>query len=301
MAAVMSIELATGWSSADADVVVGTSAGSYVAALTRHDRLDLDSLVRQTETRDDVSGRIAGHVFSRRPGVDLSRWIRHGLVPGLRRPGLTMLLGSPAPWDASGLARWVAADIGAENAEGWPSKPTVVVAFDIHSHERVPFGTEHAPTVGLADAVAASSSIPLVFRPYRIGGRDYVDGGVASGTHADLVLGSDQPLDLIIIVAPMAADEIRRGSPFYERMLDRVGHRSLDQELAQIAEAWPSTEVLVIRPPTQVLDVMRPNPMDAKAAVPTFIRTLSSMKRLLAGPAVWPIMNRHLLRQPVEG
>jgi hypothetical protein len=34
--------------------------------------------------------------------------------------------------------------------------------------------------------------------------------------------------------------------------------------------------------------------MDAKAAVPTFVRTLASMKRTLAGLDIWPVLSRHL-------
>ena len=299
MAALMAIELATGWSPGDADVVIGTSAGSYVSALIRHGRLDLDSLVLRTDTREDVAARISEHVFIRRRGTDLRRWVRSGIVPGLRQPGLTMLLGSPAPFEASGLAEWVTTAIGEEAAEDWPGAPTVVVAFDVEERRRVAFGTDRAPDVGIADAVAASSSIPLVFQPYEIDGREYVDGGVASGTHADLLLGSPEPLDLVLVLAPMAAHEARNGAMFYERMLDRVGHRSLEQELGLIHQAWPGTEVLVLRPPSGVLAAMRPNPMDPRSAVPTFIRTLTAMKRVLAGPAIWPTLERHLVRTAV--
>lgn len=293
MAALMAIELATGWSANDADVVVGTSAGSFVASLVRSDRLGLDSLVRHGDSRNDVADRIAGHLFMKRPGVKVGTWVRHGLLPGVRRPGLTMLLGSPAPWDSTGLANWVREQIG-DAADRWPVKPTLITAFDVNRHRRVAFGTEAAPEVALADAVAASSAIPLVFRPYAIDGRLYVDGGVVSGTHADLVLGNPTPLDLVLVLAPMAADEEREGAWFYEKLFDQAGTNALSQEISLVHTAWPSADVLVLRPSPQVLAAMRPNPMDAKAAVPTFVRTLSSMKRVLARPEVWSVLERHL-------
>lgn len=293
IAALMAIELATDWSSNQSEVVIGTSAGSFVASLVRHERLDLDSLVRRGDDRADVAERVAGHLFMKRPGVKLGTWVRHGLIPGVRRPGLTMLLGSPAPWEAVGLANWVREQIG-DAGDEWPTKPTVVTAFDVGARRRVAFGTEAAPEVGIADAVAASSAIPLVFRPYPIGGRLYVDGGVVSGTHADLVLGSATPLDLVLVLAPMAADEERDGARFYERMFDQAGTSALTQEISRIRSAWPNADVLVLRPSPQVLSAMRPNPMDPKAAVPTFVRTLSSMKRSLARPEVWSVLERHL-------
>lgn len=293
MAALMAIQLATGWDPNDSKVVIGTSAGSFVAALVRHDRLDLDGLVRRGESRADVANRVSNHLFRRRPGVKMGTWLRHGLVPSIRKPGLTMLLGSPAPWEADGLAGWVREAVG-EAAEGWPDKPTVAVAYDVSERRRTAFGTDAAPSVALADAVAASSAIPLVFRPYEIGGRLYVDGGVASGTHADLVLGSSEPLDFILVIAPMAADEGRNGALFYERLFDQVGISALETEMSAISAAWPDTEFLVLTPTPQVLAAMRPNPMDPRAAVPSFIRTLTSMKRELARPEVWSLLSRHL-------
>ena len=197
MAALMAIELATGWDPNEAEVVVGTSSGAFVTSLVRNGALGLDSLVLPTDERHDVTERIRAHVFTRGAGVHLRKWVRHGIIPGVRNPGLTLFLGSPAPYSAEGLARWVETHVGEDAARSWPSRPTAIVAHDIELGCRVPFGTADAPDVSLADAVAASSAVPLVFRPYEVQGRLYVDGGVSSGTHADLVLGHPEPLDLV--------------------------------------------------------------------------------------------------------
>ncbi|HEY7584855.1 MAG TPA: patatin-like phospholipase family protein [Acidimicrobiia bacterium] len=302
MATLMAIELATGWNCNDSDVVVGTSSGAFVAALVRHNRLDLDSLVLPDDGRSEVALRIKERTYRSRPGVHLGKWMRHGLLPGMRRPGLTLLLGSPAPYDTTGLGDWVREELGTE-AEGWPDRPTVIVAFDASTRRRTAFGTTSAPDIGLADAVCASTAIPLVFRPHIHEGRPYVDGGVASGTHADLVLGNVRPLDLVLVIAPMAAEEERRGALPHERLFDRVGRRSLDEETALINREWPEAEVLVIRPTPQVLASMRPNPMDPDLAVPAFVRTLIGMKKCLGEPATWSVLERHLgsaarVRQP---
>ncbi|MGH9895249.1 MAG: hypothetical protein ACREA0_25345, partial [bacterium] len=104
-------------------------------------------------------------------------------------------------------------------------------------------------------------------------------------------------------IAPMAAEEERRGALPHERLFDRVGRRSLDEEIAVIKSHWPNTEILVIRPTPQVLVAMRPNPMDAEFAVPTFVRTLIGMKKCLGEPETWSVLKRHLgarrwVRQP---
>ncbi|MEX2278614.1 MAG: patatin-like phospholipase family protein [Acidimicrobiia bacterium] len=293
IAALMALELATGWDPSKADVIVGTSGGAYVTALVRSERLDLDSMVLQHEDRDAVAERISGHLFTRDRGVRLGRWIRHGLLPGIRKPGLTMLLGGPAAWTTDGLAEWVRHQCGPA-ADSWPAEPTIITAFDVASKRAVAFGTEDAPDVSLAEAVAASSAIPVAFQPRLVEGRLYVDGGVVSGTHADLVLGSPVPLDLLIVIAPMAADEEREGAWFYEKVFDRVGRTALGTELTRIHEDWPDTDVVVLRPSPAVLAVMRPNPLDPAAAVPTFVRALMAMRRKLADPEIWAVLNRHL-------
>jgi NTE family protein len=60
-----------------------------------------------------------------------------------------------------------------------------VCAVDKRSGRRVVFGAPGAPHASVADAVTASCAIPWVFAPVRIGDRDYVDGGVWSVTNLD--------------------------------------------------------------------------------------------------------------------
>lgn len=294
MATMMSLQLATGWNPDLAEVVVGTSSGSFVSALVRNNALTLDSLVQPGDEREDVADRIRSHLYQRGGSPQVGKWVRHGITPGLRRPGLTLFMGSPARYQSDGLADWVASHIGVDAAVGWPSRPTAIVAYDIEARRRVAFGSAKAPSVGMADAVAASAAIPLLFRPYPIEDRLYVDGGVASGTHADLVLGLSQPLDLVLIVAPMAADTQRLRARFHEKMFDRVGRRTLDEEHNLIRSAWPNCDIVILTPSPSVQNAMRPNPMDASKAVATFMRTLISMKRKLAQPEVWSVLSGHL-------
>ena len=294
MAALMSIRLATGWDPDDAEVVVGTSSGAFVTALVRNHALTLDSLVLHDDDRDDVSERIRSHVYTKGNKVGVGKWVRYGIVPGVRRPGLTMFLGSPAPYSAVGVSEWVTHHIGEGAAESWPEKPTAIVAYDIKKGARAAFGTDGAPWVHMSDAVAASSAVPLIFRPYPIGDTLYVDGGVASGTHADLVLGHDEPLDLVLVIAPMAAEVNRQRALFHEKMFDRVGVRSLTQEVEMIKDVWPSCDVVTLSPAPSVQNAMRPNPMDSSRAVATFMRTLISMKRTLARSDVWPRLDHHI-------
>lgn len=297
MAALMSIEMATDWSPNRAEVIVGTSCGSYVASLVRHDALTLDSLVARTDDRSDVADRIRSHVYSKGASANVAKWVKYGLLPGVRKPGLTMFLGSPARYSAAGIGDWVTNQIGEAAAATWPTAPTAIVAYDVKRGQRTVFGTEGAPEVPIADAVAASSAVPLVFQPYPIGEDLYVDGGVSSGTHADLVLGHHEPLDLVLILAPMAAEVHRQRARFHEKMFDRVGVRALNEEVEEIRAAWPDCDIVTLAPSPSVQNAMRPNPLDPTRAVATFMRTLISMKRTLAQPDVWARLDDHLIER----
>jgi len=61
-----------------------------------------------------------------------------------------------------------------------------VVAVDRATGRRVAFGAPGAPHAAVGEAVAASCAVPWVFHPVRIGGREYVDGGVWSLTNLDV-------------------------------------------------------------------------------------------------------------------
>ncbi len=286
--ALLAIRMATGWEPDDAEVIVGTSSGAFAAAMVRGGRLDLETLVGDTHDRDEVAARLSKYVYRRTPPKGLARWVRKGLLPGLtKQPNLELTLGSPALNTTEGIAEWVEETLG-DLALMWPDHPTVIVAFDLESKERVPFGTEAAPPVPLKDAVAASTAVPFIFQPVKLNDRWYADGGIASGTSLDLVLANPEPLDLVLVVAPLAAEDSR--NPF-----DRVGRSALEAELEVLRTTWPDCDVLVFSPDSRVLAAARPNPLSVKAAVPSFLRTLMSMREQLGHQDVWTVLERHIV------
>jgi NTE family protein len=60
-----------------------------------------------------------------------------------------------------------------------------VTAVDRGTGRRVVFGSPGAPAASVADAVEASCTVPWLFAPVKIAGREYVDGGVWSPTNLD--------------------------------------------------------------------------------------------------------------------
>jgi len=294
LGALFSLRMATGWEPGDADVVVGTSSGAVIGALARTGHLELESIVGDVKGAPQLARLLNKIIYRRCRPTGVGRWVRHGILPGIRKPGVRLALGCPAPYTTTGIQEWLEHAMG-DDAYTWPDRPTTIVGYQLEGKHRVAFGTDGSPDAPLARAVAASAAVPMLFAPVEIDGYHYVDGGVASGTNADLVLGSPEPLDLVIVSAPMASVDKRPDARFYEGIVDRLGGSALTGELEALRHAWPDTEIVVLRPDRQVLAETRPNPLDTDAALPAFLRTLRSMRRTLGSAEVWPVLERHLV------
>ncbi|MGF1467027.1 MAG: patatin-like phospholipase family protein [Sandaracinaceae bacterium] len=92
-------------------------------------------------------------------------------------------------------------------------RPLLVTAADIDGRGRVVFGSGYRERVPISEAVAASCCVPLLFRPYRIGDRYYVDGEVVRTLSIDLAI--DAGADVVII------------SNVYRPRVTRPGDRSV--------------------------------------------------------------------------
>jgi NTE family protein len=295
LGALLALEMATGWDPNDAEVIIGTSCGAFTAAMIRGKALSIETFLDGAHDREEANRRLRNRVYRRsvRPS-GVVRWLRRGVLPGITRPDLRLVAGSPALYCTDGIADWVEERVGSV-ARAWPTRPTIICGFDLEERKRAPFGTDAAPSVTLREAVAASVAVPMVFEPVQLDGKWYADGGLATGTSVDLVLAAEEPLDLVIVIAPMAAAESRAGARFYEDAFDRAGRVALMQELERLRTEWPDTDVVVFRPDERVLEVTRPNPLSTKAAVPAFLRTLRSLKDELSRSETWNVLKRHLV------
>jgi NTE family protein len=83
----------------------------------------------------------------------------------------------------------------------WPDRPVLLPAIDALTGELVVFSRDSG--VALVDAVAASCAVPGIWPPVTINGRRYIDGGIASATHADLAIGYDRTL----VITPALPDQ----------------------------------------------------------------------------------------------
>ncbi len=202
---------------ADVDLIVGTSAGSVLAAALRC-RAPFEEMVAwqrgQATGLLRESAALAAHDG---PLPPLPRW-RFGSVP-LAWAALITPYRVP-PWVAASawlphgrgqhaalrsLVTGLQVASGGPPSSWWADGRTWIAAVDYDSGQRVLFGREGAPRASLPDAVVASCSIPGWYEPAVIGGRRYVDGGVRSMTSLDVLGGTD--LQDIYVLAPMASTE----------------------------------------------------------------------------------------------
>lgn len=92
-------------------------------------------------------------------------------------------------------------------------RPVLITAADVDGRGRVVFGQGFRERVPISQAVAASCCVPLLFRPYKIGDRYYVDGEVVRTLSIDLAV--EAGADVVII------------SNVYRPHVTRPGERSL--------------------------------------------------------------------------
>lgn len=73
-------------------------------------------------------------------------------------------------------------------------------ACDLDTAERVIFGADENSEVTIAQAIQASTALPIFYRPARLNGIDYVDGGVRNTANIDVAI--EKGADLIICYNP---------------------------------------------------------------------------------------------------
>lgn len=175
----------------DSDVLVGTSAGSTVAAQLGSG-LGLDALFdRQTES---LTAEL-------NPSVGVEQ-ITELFLTAMMQPNITKAeklqkIGAVA-LSTETVPEPVRREVIAQRlpSHEWPQRVLRISAIDTATGELVMF--DRTSGVGLVDAVAASCAVPGVWPPVTIGDRRYMDGGV--GSAVNLVLADD--CDVVVALLP---------------------------------------------------------------------------------------------------
>ena len=282
----------TGWDPAEADYVVGTSAGAMIGSLCVAGVppwfMVAFSKGERFEGVTDVKGRPAA--TADRAGGAAFRLDRGALpiTPGSWKLALRALARPTRHTPTAVVAGWLPRGMISTEplreqmrhvvADGWVPHPGHrVVACDYATGRRVPFGREGAPPADLPDAVAASCAIPGFYRPVEIGGRLYVDGGMYSTSNLDLLRDAD--LDAVICLNPTSSlnpiqawNPVERATTYWRRMSgNRLGSEAKKLRARGI-------EVILIQPLAEDLEVMGVNLMSPRRrneAIETAQRTVA--------------------------
>jgi NTE family protein len=272
------------------DVYVGTSAGSFIAALCANG-----------VTPEEMMRVVTGQGPQAFRDVDLSDLLRPNLLEFARR-------GVQLPFRAASLLRQLVSQPGQVSlmdlmlglAEGLPSgvytgtgierylhkvlsdpdrsddfrelsSELYITATDLDTCERIVFGSPGHDTVPISTAVRASGALPMVYAPVQLGGRELIDGGIVSTTNLDIAV--EAGAQLVIVINPIVpyvndfAAEVRTLRGRRPRRVSDMGfpqigyqafklvaHQRLHEMASRWEERYPGVDIVLIEPePTDEL------------------------------------------------
>lgn len=218
---------ALGWDPDGARTIVGTSAGSVIGTNLRHGR-SLDDLVAEQR---EGGLRLGGGGQPGDPAAALEVFRRWTSVE-LMDPPTARAVGELA-MDASATDEAVMLDgfRGILPSADWPEGDLRVTGVSIGTGERVVWTA--ASGVELAAAVTASCAVPGLFPPITVGDDRCVDGGLWSGSNADVLAGDH--LGTALFIGPMSVGT--------SGLAAQAG-RALAREVDVLAEAGTTLHVL---------------------------------------------------------
>ncbi len=221
------------------DLYVGSSAGALVSAFYGQG-VALDRMV--DSFRPPWRRRFAGpHLVGR-------RFVGPPSIGDLARPGYVL----SGLFSIDPLETYLREKLP-QNDFRRVEKPVYVIATDLDSTERVVFGRGYVEDVPMSQAVSASCCVPLLFRPYAIRGRYYIDGETKKTFSADIAI--EQAADVIVIsnvytpevLQPGQRSIAHRGArAVFNQVLNLVLHEKSLRGLDLYKRLHPNVEIVLI-------------------------------------------------------
>lgn len=277
----------------DFDVYIGVSAGAYISALLANGvtpallfrnatrsaeaRTDIDDLALFRLNIDEIAARLAKAPFT----VLDAAWDYYKNRHETTLTDLVQALGQLLPsgiFQNEGLEEWLRAWLSKDGRTDdfrKLAKMLRIVAVDLDSGKTAAFGCVGHDDVPISKAVAASCAIPGLYRPVKIHGVDYIDGGVKKTAHISLAI--HERCGLTVCVNPLVPVRFhpddatgrgvgalrRRGLPTILDQVFRVTlHSRLKYGLARYRREAPEADVVVFEPrpedlPRYMRNIMR--------------------------------------------
>jgi predicted acylesterase/phospholipase RssA len=272
------------------DVYVGTSAGSFIAALCANG-VTPEEMMRVVTRQGALPFKDIDIGDLLRPNV--IEFARKGALLPVRAASLARQMvsqrGALSLMDLLlGLADWlpsgaytgagiesylhkVLSEPGRTDNFGELACELYLTATDLDTCERVVFGVEGSEDVPISLAVRASGALPMVYAPVRVKDRELIDGGIVSTTNLDIAIEAGAKLVIVINpIVPFVNDfagtvrTLRGSRP--RRVSDmgfpQIGYQVFKlvahQRLHELAKSWeeryPGVDIVLIEPePTDEL------------------------------------------------
>jgi predicted acylesterase/phospholipase RssA len=266
------------------DVYVGTSAGSFIAALCANG-VTPEEMMRVVTGQGKATFKDIDIGDLLRP--NLLEFARKGVLMPLRaaslarsllsQPGrvslmdVVMGLADALPsglYTGAGIERYlheVLSEPGRTDDFGELDCELYLTATDLDSCERVVLGVDGAGDVPISTAVRASGALPMVYAPVSVHGRDLIDGGIVSTTNLDLAIQAGAKLVVVINpIVPFVNDFSNTVTTLHGRRPQRVSDMGFaqigyqvfklvaHQRLHELAKGWeeryPGVDIVLIEP-----------------------------------------------------
>jgi predicted acylesterase/phospholipase RssA len=271
------------------DIYVGTSAGSFVAAM-----------LANGITPDEMMQVLSDDVPSELEDLDLDKVLKPNYLGFLQKAAMLPLRTVELMRALVRIGDFSAMDIGVGLAEALPTglytgsgihdyvsevlaaagrandfrlldRELYLTATDLDTCERIVFGEKGWDDVPISKAIQCSTALPIVYKPVDLKGRQMVDGGIRSTTNVDIAV--ENGAKFIVVVNPLVpyvndfektiptvfGTRVRRvsdmGLPAIANQVFRlIAHARLHEAVAQWKEKYPGVDIILVEPePTDEL------------------------------------------------